>query len=110
VAKGHQSSDDTKPLKPLLRAPVLTGRPRNVAEGEFIQWLALAATGAGHQVPQAVHNDARGPFSRFVHDCFSMAGAPTGSQTLTTLINEREKKRREMSSRESRTLPFPDLS
>ena len=110
VARGRQRSDGMKPLKPLLRAPVLTGRPRNVAERKFIQWLAFAVKETGHHVPQAVHNDARGPFSQFVHDCFSMAGAPTGSQTVTTLINEREKNRREMLSRESRKLPFPDLS
>jgi len=37
VAKGRQRLDGTRPLKPLLRAPVPAGRPPNVAEREFIQ-------------------------------------------------------------------------
>jgi hypothetical protein len=81
----------SRSFKPLLRVPEQTkpGRPRNEAEREFVQWLAVAYVEVTERSPPrtAHYNiDIRGPFSNFVHQCFKLVGAPTGN--LTRLLNQ----------------------
>jgi hypothetical protein len=82
----------SRSFKPLLRIPanMKSGRQRGQAERDFVRWLSLTYMEAtGKPPPKTVnYNEAiRGPFSRFVHRCFELLGAPSGS--VTELINER---------------------
>src|SRR5262245_35858309 len=100
----------SRSFRPLLRVPVRDqgakdklgrsiggrGRPRGEAEREFVQNLALSYLEAtGRSPPETANYNIviRGPFSRFVHRCFELVGARTGS--VTRLINEFGSKRRE---------------
>jgi hypothetical protein len=81
----------SRSVKPLLRVPetVRPGRLLGAAERELVQWLAIAyLEAAGHPPPHTAHYDTgiRGPFSRFVHRCFELLGAPSGN--VTRLINQ----------------------
>jgi hypothetical protein len=80
----------SRSFKPLLRVPkVGRGHPRGEAEREFIQWLAVAYVEVMERPPpRTAHYDVdiRGPFSRFVHRCFELVGAPTGN--VTRLLNQ----------------------
>jgi hypothetical protein len=85
-------------IKPLLRLPerIERGHPRGEAERDFVQWLAVAyAEATGRSPPRTAHYniDIRGPFSRFVHRCFELVGAPTGN--VTRLLNQYGAVRRE---------------
>jgi hypothetical protein len=91
----------SRSFKARLRVPtkVERGRPRGVAEREFVQWLAITYLEATGQSPPhtAHHNrDIRGPFPRFVHRCFELIGAPTGN--VTRLINQFGAARRQVAT------------
>jgi hypothetical protein len=63
------------------------GRPRAVAEREFIRHLSLTYLEmTGYGAPYCVNSEDRVPFSNFVHRCFELVGAPQGH--VTRLINE----------------------
>ena len=85
-ANGRRS----RSFEPLLRVPkVGRGHPRGEAEREFIQWLAVAYVEVAERPPPRTAHyriKIRGPFSRFVHRCFELLGAPTGN--VTRLLNE----------------------
>jgi hypothetical protein len=100
----------SRSFRPLLRVPVRAqsakdklgrliggrGRPRGEAERQFVQNLALSYLEAtGRPPPETANYNVaiRGPFSRFVHRCFELVGARTGS--VTRLINQFGSKRRE---------------
>jgi hypothetical protein len=75
---------------PRLRVPKIEpNRPRGDAEREFVLNLALTYLKATGKMPPY---ENRGPFSRFVHECFELVGAPRGS--VTRLINELGQARR----------------
>ena len=81
----------SRSFKPLLRLPerIEPGRPRGEAEREFVQWLAVAYVEATGRSPPRTANykiAIRGPFPRFVHQCFELVGAPTGN--VTRLLNQ----------------------
>jgi hypothetical protein len=92
----------SRSFKALLRAPakVERGRPRGEAEREFVQWLATSYLEAtGQSPPYTAHYSRviRGPFPRFVHRCFELVGAPSGS--VTRLINQFGSARRDIACR-----------
>jgi hypothetical protein len=75
---------------PRLRVPKIEpNRPRGDAEREFVLNLALTYLKATGKMPPY---ENRGPFSRFVHECFELVGAPSGY--VTRLINELGQARR----------------
>jgi hypothetical protein len=78
-------------FKPLLYLPTTgRGKPKDQAAREFVEWLALIyVETTGKCTPKTANNnvDIRGPFSKFAHRCFELAGAKSGN--LTRLINER---------------------
>ena len=81
----------SRSFKPLLRLPerIELGCPRGEAEREFVQWLAVAYVEATGRSPPRTANyniAIRGPFPRFVHQCFELVGAPTGN--VTRLLNQ----------------------
>jgi DNA invertase Pin-like site-specific DNA recombinase len=75
-------------FEPLLWVPKIeSNRPQSDAEREFVRNLGLTHTNAaGKAPPYKVNFQSRGPFSQFVHECFELVGAPSGS--VTRLINE----------------------
>jgi hypothetical protein len=78
-------------FKPWLRVPetIQPGCPSGLAEREFVQWLAVAyLEAAKRSPPRTAHYDItfRGPFPKFVHECFKLVGAPTGN--VTRLLNQ----------------------
>jgi hypothetical protein len=79
---------------PLLRAPqgIEANRPLAYAEREFVRNLGLTFLHAKGRPPFEVDFDAPGPFSRFVHRCFELVGAPSGY--VTELINDVGRERR----------------
>ena len=90
----------SRSFKARLRAPakVERGRPRGEAEREFVQWLATSYLEAtGQSPPYTAHHRVRGPFTRFVCECFELVGVPSGS--VTRLINQFGSARREVASR-----------
>ena len=91
----------SRSFKPLLRLPerIESGRPRGEAERNFVQWLAVAYVEATGRSPPRTANykiAIRGPFPRFVHQCFELVGAPTGN--VTRLLNQYGAVRREAPS------------
>jgi hypothetical protein len=97
------SGSRSRSFRPLLRIPGIDqrakdklgrpigrrGRPRGEAEREFLQNLALSYLEATGSPPPDTANYnivIRGPFSKFVHRCFELVGAPAGG--VTRLINE----------------------
>src|SRR5262249_5297310 len=110
LGRKRRGGKRSRSFKPLLRIPARNktekdrlgrpigsrGRPRGEAEREFVQNLALSYLKAtGRSPPETANYNIviRGPFSRFVHRCFELVGARTGS--VTRLINEFGSKRRE---------------
>jgi hypothetical protein len=98
LGRKREGGRRSRSFKPLLRLPEKggRGRPRGEAERDFVQNLALTYLEATDMLPPDTANyniDIRGPFSRFVHRCFDLVGAPSGS--VTRLINELGPRRRE---------------
>jgi hypothetical protein len=104
VGRKRSGRRRSRSFKPLLRVPkVGRGHPRGEAEREFIQWLAVAYVEVTERPPpRTAHYDVeiRGPFSRFVHRCFELVGAPTGN--VTRLLNEYGAPRRAVGRRHRR--------
>jgi hypothetical protein len=110
IGRKRRGARRSRSFKPLLRIPARNkpekdwlgrpigsrGRPRGEAEREFVRNLALTYLEATGKLPPDTANfnvDIRGPFSKFVHRCFELAGARSGN--VTRLINEFGSKRRE---------------
>jgi hypothetical protein len=116
VKKGRKrpSGKRSRSLRPLLRVHAIRpksgrkpnegrtykeGRPRGDAERAFVRNLGLTyAAATGKRPPYKVDFQGRGPFSKFVHRCFELVGAPGGH--VTKLINELGQARREAANRE----------
>jgi hypothetical protein len=104
VGRKRPGGRRSRSFMPLLRVPEESkrGRPSGLAERDLVQWLAIAYLEATGQSPPytAHHSDAiRGPFARFVHECFELIGAPSGN--VTRLINQYGSARREIARRRS---------
>ena len=93
----------SRSFRPLLRIPATTkrGRQRGQAERDFVGGLSVTYLEATGKLPPKTVNydeEIRGPFSKFVHRCFELLGAPSGS--VTELINERGNIHREKPPRQ----------
>jgi hypothetical protein len=113
LGRKREGGRRSRSFKPLLRLPEKggRGRPRGEAERDFVQNLALTYLEATDMLPLDTANyniDIRGPFSRFVHRCFDLVGAPSGS--VTRLINELGPRRREARRRIAQQRSLRNLS
>ncbi len=94
IGRKRPGGKRSRSVKPLLNVPtgIERTRPRGHAEREFVQWLALAYLEGTGKKPPYTAREASGPFSKFVSECFELAGAPSGN--VPRLINEFGKARR----------------
>lgn len=99
IGRKRPSGKHSQSFEPLLSAPKIEpNRPRGDAEREFVRNLGLTYLEArGKTPPHKVDFQSRGPFSQFVHECFELVNAPSGS--VTRLINELGQARRAAASR-----------
>jgi hypothetical protein len=86
----------SRSIKHLLKIPeVKAGRPRAEADRKFIEMLSFVYTEMTLRLPPMTvnHSDAiRGPFAKFVCQCFELVGTWTGN--VSVLINEYGAERR----------------
>jgi hypothetical protein len=85
---GKQSKPTFRPELWVPTSP--QGKPKDMAQRELIQNLALAyAEATGRETPRTVNYEPtqRGPFSTYVHRFFALLGESTGN--VTDLINQR---------------------
>jgi hypothetical protein len=94
IGRKRLAGKRSRSFKPLLNVPtgIERKRPRGEAEREFVTCLALTYwEGTGKKPPHAAR-EASAAFSKFVAECFELAGAPSGN--VPRLINEIGKARR----------------
>jgi hypothetical protein len=94
IGRKRQGGKRSRSFKPLLNVPtgIERKRPRGKAQREFVQSLALTYSEGTGKRPPYTAREARGPFCKFVFECFEFAGAPSGN--VPRLINEFGKARR----------------
>jgi hypothetical protein len=99
IGQKRATGKNSQRFEALLWAPKSEPhRPRSNAERDFVRNLGLTYSNAtGKTPPYKVDFQSRGPFSQFVHECFELVGAPSGS--VTRLINELGQERRAAPSR-----------
>ena len=88
MGRNRPTGKRSQSFEPLLWVPKIEpNRPRGDAEREFVRNLGLTyGNSTGKTPPHKVDFQSRGLFSQFVHKCFELVGAPSGS--ITRLINE----------------------
>jgi hypothetical protein len=99
MGRNRPTGGRSQSIKPRLWSPKIEPhRLRSNLERDFVRNLGLTYSNAtGKTPPYKVDFQSRGPFSQFVHECFELVGAPSGS--VTRLINEYGKERRAAASR-----------